>query len=130
MLQRKVKFPLEFDALDLVTDDYKSKLLPVSRRLKELEKDRTERRKVRKRTKTAAPAAAAAPATNDVEMGDATEPAAAEETVEEEGAIRAKEANELAKLIPEDVQKDVGSSATGLYDLVGKNGVSALPISA
>ena len=106
--------------MDLVTDEYKTKLLPVSRRLKELEKDRTERRKVRKRTKTTAPIAPAVPATNDVEMGDATEPAAAEETIEEEGAIRAKEAEELAKLIPEDVKHDVGSSATALYDLVGK----------
>ena len=38
-VQRKVKFPSEFDALDLVTDDLKTKLSPVSRKLKEYEKE-------------------------------------------------------------------------------------------
>jgi hypothetical protein len=44
--QRKVKFPAEYDALDLVTEDLKKQLEPVARRLKEIERDRAERRKV------------------------------------------------------------------------------------
>ncbi|THH05676.1 hypothetical protein EW145_g4618 [Phellinidium pouzarii] len=68
-IMRKVKFPLEFDALDLCTDELKQKLLPVNTRLKEIARDRCERAKVRKRTK---PAAAAGPSTiADVEMADA-----------------------------------------------------------
>lgn len=144
--QRKVKFPQEFDALDLATDELRAKLLPASRRLKEIEKERGERRKVRKRTKQAAPAApgpsssAVAPATTDVEMADAsTAPAVSTEggaavaatgdgkekavvlgEPEDEIELRKKEAAELAQLIDEDTKKDVGCSATGLYELVGE----------
>jgi len=140
-IMRKVKFPQEFDALDLATDELRAKLLPASRRLKELEKERGERRKVRKRTKQAAPATAAgpstaiAPATTDVEMMDAsTTQAVSTEGVapaegskdkevglaepEDEITLRKKETAELAQLIDEDVKRDVGCSATGLYDLV------------
>ncbi|KIM41807.1 hypothetical protein M413DRAFT_445024 [Hebeloma cylindrosporum] len=140
-IMRKVKFPQEFDALDLATDELRAKLLPASRRLKEIEKERGERRKVRKRTKQAAPAvpgpssSAVAGATADVEMADAsaapavsTEGGAAAATgngkdkalgePEDEVELRKKEAAELAQLIDEDTKKDVGCSATGLYELV------------
>lgn len=135
--KRKVKFPLEFDALDLATGELREKLIPASRKLKDIEKDRGERRKVRKRTKQAVPAAPApvvAP-TVDVEMadavavtasasatGDAAAPAAVTEAVpdfEDEVGARTREAEELKALIPEDIRNDVGCSATGLYDLVG-----------
>jgi len=139
-IMRKVKFPQEFDALDLATDELRAKLLPASRRLKEIEKERGERRKVRKRTKQAAPAAAGpssaiAPATTDVEMADAS-PAQAVSTEgvasaggskdkevglgepEDEITLRKKETAELAQLIDEEVKRDVGCSATGLYELV------------
>ncbi|KAJ7630053.1 hypothetical protein DFH06DRAFT_1056688 [Mycena polygramma] len=56
-IMRKVKFPTEYDAVDLCSDELKAKLLPVSRRLKAVEKEREERRKVRRRTKVAAPSA-------------------------------------------------------------------------
>jgi ubiquitin carboxyl-terminal hydrolase 14 len=125
-----VKFPLEFDALDLATDELKAKLLPASRKLKEMEKERTERRKVRKRTKTVPTAAIVAagnaatggtPATGDVEMADAA-PASTEVKggdLEAESVYREKEAKELAELVDPSVKSDVGCSATGLYDLVG-----------
>ncbi|KAF5376058.1 hypothetical protein D9615_007696 [Tricholomella constricta] len=138
-IMRKVKFPLEFDALDLATDDLKAKLLPASRKLKELEKERAERRKVRKRTKNAPPAAtsAAASATvasTDVEMGDATGIATVDAPtgeatlekgkqiagaeLEDESVYRTKEREELEALISEDVKHDTGASVSGLYDLV------------
>ncbi|KAJ3574855.1 hypothetical protein NP233_g1485 [Leucocoprinus birnbaumii] len=110
-IMRKVKFPTEFDALDLVTDNLKNKLIPASRKLKEVEKERGERRKVRKRTKAVAtstvtkntpapPAAEAAASTGgDVTMADA-------------GASTEEEEKDP------DVKKDIGASQTGLYDLV------------
>lgn len=134
--QRKVKFPLEFDALDLAADELKTKLLPVSRKLKEVEKERAERRKVRKRTKGAVPAASAstAVATTDVEMGDAAAVVAVEAPtneatlekgktlaggeLEEESVYRTRERQELEALISNDVKHDIGASISGLYDLV------------
>ena len=143
--QRKVKFPTEFDALDLATDELKTKLLPVSRRLKEIEKERAERRKVRKRTKTAPSSSSAitstttaTTATVDVEMGDASgvlpadasAPAGeveekgkpvAEGELEDESVYRTREVNELEALVSEDARRDVGCSVSGLYDLVGES---------
>lgn len=143
-VQRKVKFPTEFDALDLAADDLKEKLLPVSRRLKEVEKERAERRKVRKRTKNAPPSSAiastttATTATVDVDMGDASavmpvdasvpaggveekgKPVAGGE-LEDETVYRARELAELEALVSEDTRRDVGCSVTGLYDLVGES---------
>ncbi|KNZ75560.1 Ubiquitin carboxyl-terminal hydrolase 6 [Termitomyces sp. J132] len=135
-IMRKVKFPLEFDALDLATDDLREKLLPASRKLKEIEKERMERRKVRKRTKNALPSASSGPAatTIDVEMEDATavvpiggptSDAVVEQgktiaggELEDESVYRTKEKEELDPLISEDVKRDVGASISGLYDLV------------
>ncbi|KAF8900164.1 hypothetical protein CPB84DRAFT_1779499 [Gymnopilus junonius] len=141
-IMRRVKFPLEFDALDIVTEELKAKLLPASRKLKEFEKERAERRKVRKRTKqpggAAGPSSAPAPSGGDVEMTDgsnAPAPAVAAPTeagaetgeaakvtsapeFEDEPSYRKKESAELAELISEEVKKDVGCSATGLYELV------------
>lgn len=135
-----MKFPLEFDALDLVTDDLRAKLLPASRKLKDIEKERMERRKVRKRTKNAPPPTSSTPApvaTTDVEMGDATAVLAvggptsdaviekgkivAGGELEDESVYRAKEKEELESLISEDVRRDIGASISGLYDLVGSS---------
>lgn len=142
--QRKVKFPLELDVLDLCTDELRQKLLPVNVRLKEIERDRAERRKVRKRTKTVV-GSGVAQASGDVEMTEAAaagppspvllqapapagaEPPTADEkgkavagsALEPESEYRARELQELESLIPADVRNDVGCSATGLYELVG-----------
>ncbi|KAJ7699363.1 hypothetical protein B0H17DRAFT_1049578 [Mycena rosella] len=144
-IMRKVKFPTEYDAVDLCSDELKAKLLPVSRRLKAVEKEREERRKVRRRTKIAVPAPAstsAAPAAGaDVEMADAAAaPAvaaastsamevegegadkgkAAEEggALEDESAYRARELAELEALVDQGTKADVGCSVSGLYELV------------
>ncbi|KAI0076894.1 cysteine proteinase [Panus rudis PR-1116 ss-1] len=126
-IMRKVKFPLEFDALDIVTDDLKEKLLPVSRRLKEIEKDRAERRKVRKRTKTVAAGASssATPATpsetRDVEMSDATAAEVKKESnveLQNESVYREKELKELEALVHPDLKVDTGCSVSGLYELI------------
>jgi len=142
-VQRKVKFPTEFDALDIVTDELREKMQPVARKRTEIEKARDERRKVRKRTKAAAPAAqppnanagsaAEANAENsgggDVEMSEATasQPAAGEELHPEEW-YREREKTELEALVDPSIKADVGASQTGLYDLVGESNFSQVVI--
>jgi len=132
-IMRKVKFPTEFDALDIVTDELREKMQPVTRKRTEIEKARDERRKVRKRTKAVAPAAqppnadpgstTEANAENsgggDVEMSEAPapQPAASEELHPEEWC-REREKAELEALIDPSIKADLGASQTGLYDLV------------
>ncbi|THH14376.1 hypothetical protein EW146_g5944 [Bondarzewia mesenterica] len=116
-IMRQVKFPTELDALDLTTDDLRAKLTPVNRRLKEIEKERNERRKVRKRTKVVI--AAAKDKEGDVEMGDAPEAAKVEGgELKPEEVYRDGELKELEALIDPSIKEDVGSSLAGLYDLV------------
>jgi ubiquitin carboxyl-terminal hydrolase 14 len=133
-MQKKVKFPTEFDALDIVTDELREKMQPVTRKRTEIEKARDERRKVRKRTKVAVPAAqppgadagsvTEANAENsggaDVEMSEATapQPPAGEELHPEEW-YREREKTELETMIDPSIKADVGASQTGLYDLIG-----------
>ncbi|KAJ7858625.1 hypothetical protein B0H14DRAFT_2748222 [Mycena olivaceomarginata] len=137
-IMRKVKFPTEYDAVDLCSDGLKARLLPVSRRLK-VEKEREERRKVRRRTKIAAAAPAASASTSgsgsvDVEMADAAPSATAagegeggdkgkakEEAggaLEAESVYRARELAELEGLVDPGLKNDVGCSVSGLYELV------------
>lgn len=119
ILQRKVKFASEFDALEVVTDELKSKLTPVSSRLKSIEKERAERRKVRKRTKVAQEASSSsrtAEESTDVEMAPASDVPG---DLEEESVYRARELQELEGLADADLKNDYGCSMTGLYDLVG-----------
>ena len=108
----------------------------------DIEKERGERRKVRKRSKQAIadlglPSTSVVPSTTDVEMGDAsgiatttdaTAVVEGEDTskqtvpgeLEDEAVARKREAAELEALISPQVKADVGASATGLYELVGE----------
>ena len=127
-----------------MTPELKEKLLPASRKLKEFEKERAERRKVRKRTKAAQPAK---DKEGDVQMADAaastsistTEPTPAEGSadatkgkatagaeLEDESVYRVKEGKEIDALIHPDVKSDTGCSTTGQYELVGKCSVLLL----
>ncbi|KAG2130373.1 hypothetical protein DEU56DRAFT_815676 [Suillus clintonianus] len=118
-IMRKVKFASEFDALEVATDELKSKLTPVSSRLKAIEKERAERRKVRKRTKVAQEASSSsrpAEENTDVEMAPASSEVPGD--LEEESVYRARELEELEGLVDSDVKSDYGCSVTGLYDLV------------
>ena len=133
-MQRKVKFPNEFDTLDIVTDELRNKMQPVARKRIEIEKARDERRKVRKRTRAAVPA----PQTSSTNAGSATdgnaeisgggdvemtEPVAEQSTagdeLQPEEWYREREKTELEALIDPSIKADVGASQTGLYDLVG-----------
>ena len=117
--QRKVKFANEFDAVDIVTPELKDKLIPVSRRLKEIEKERFERRKVRKRTKNA-PQASAPAGESSMNVDEPAAPPTAGE-LEDESVYRTRELNELEALVDPELKADFGSSLTGLYDLVGES---------
>ena len=137
-MQRKVKFPNEFDALDIMTDELRKKMQPVSRKRIEIEKARDERQKVRKRTRAAVPATQAArpPGSNagsgteanavaasssDVEMSEpAVEQPAAGDELHQEEWYREHEKTELEALIDPSIKADIGASQTGLYDLVGE----------
>ncbi|EKM76662.1 hypothetical protein AGABI1DRAFT_44583 [Agaricus bisporus var. burnettii JB137-S8] len=136
-IMRKVKFPTELDAVDFATEELQAKILPASRKLKEVEKERFERRKIRKRTKNVTTSKAATSSTveatttapgpdGDVAMGDAG-PSSAEQDkgkatvegeLEDESVYRGREEKELAELADPDLKKDIGASQTGLYDLV------------
>ena len=139
-IMRRVKFPEEFDALDIVTDELKEKLLPVSRKLKEIEKERSERRKVRRRTKVAKEEKEKEKKEQDVEMADATgegsgvviESIPAEDVaggeLQDEFVYREQEEKVLQDLVHPSIKADTGSSVSGLYDLVGEypsDGLSA-----
>ncbi|KAE9403389.1 cysteine proteinase [Gymnopus androsaceus JB14] len=131
-IMRKVKFPTTYDAVDLTSPELKEKLIPASRRLQEIEKERAERRKVRKRTKNASATPAAGMSSSAAEPVDA--PAAAESStgpsaegeseplkggaLEDEDIYREREKKELEALVHPDLRADVGASTTGLYELV------------
>lgn len=130
-----MKFPNEFDTLDILTDELRNKMQPVARKRIEIEKARDERRKVRKRTRAAVPAAQP-PGTNDgsaiganaetsgggdVEMTEpAVEQSTAVDELQPEEWYREREKTELEALIDPSIKADVGASQTGLYDLVGE----------
>jgi len=131
-IMRKVKFPNEFDALEIVTDELRKKMQPVARKHIEIEKARDERRKVRKRTRNAVPAAqpsssdaesgteanAVAEGSGDVEMSEpAVEQSAAGAELQPEEWYREREKTELEALIDPSIKADIGASLTGLYDL-------------
>jgi len=130
-IMRKVKFPTELEALDLVTDELKARLVPVNSRLQEISKDRADRRMQRKRTKAKkAHDAAAAQATATVATATpvpdaAVEPVEAEVTttsagvdLEDEIVYRRREGAELLALVDKDSQADIGCNVSGVYDLV------------
>ena len=90
----------------------------------EIEKDRMERRKVRKRVKNkASTSQTAAPpdstSTAEEAVMDIDKKPEEGGDIENESVYRKKELEELEGLISPDVKADVGASPTGLYELVG-----------
>ncbi|TIC12007.1 cysteine proteinase [Wallemia mellicola] len=121
---RKVKFPMEYDASELVSDDLKAKINPVNKKLYSINKDREERRRLRKRIKTRNDLEEKAnnSKNNDEmlidEIKDEQNKIGDAELLSEE-VYQAKEKKELDELVDEDLKNDIGSSKSGLYDLVG-----------
>ena len=122
-MQRKVKFPFEFDVLSegMLTEDLKLKMAPVNARLKEIERERLERMKVRRKTRKNVSVE-----DTDVRMGDAgsslqseAPKPSVEDDLPDEKLTRAKEKEELEALVHTDLKADVGANVTGVYELVG-----------
>ncbi|KZT50946.1 cysteine proteinase [Calocera cornea HHB12733] len=99
-IMRKVKFPFDFDATELATPELAKRLNPVQGRIREIEKERDERRKVRRKTK------------------DSADGSVKKEETEKEHELRKTEKEELEKLVDADLKTDIGASLTGLYELV------------
>lgn len=86
----------------------------------EIEKDRLERRKVRKRMKNTVSTSHSAPPSNSTSAAPDVEKKPEEGgNLEDESVYRRKELEELEGLISPEVKKDIGSSPTGLYELIG-----------
>lgn len=90
----------------------------------EIEKDRLERLKVRKRTKNKASTSQAAALLESTSIAEGAEMDIDKKPeeggdLEEESVYRKKELEELEGLISPDVKADTGASPTGLYELVG-----------
>ncbi|KAH9922256.1 cysteine proteinase [Fomitopsis serialis] len=104
-IMRRVKFPTDFDVLDLVTDELKAKMLPLVTRFREIEGERSERRNIRKKT-------ALRVAREQKALASGSAPA------EDESVYREREKTQLEALVNPDLQADVGCSLTGQYELV------------
>ncbi|KAH7103506.1 cysteine proteinase [Auriculariales sp. MPI-PUGE-AT-0066] len=139
-IMRRVKFPLELDAAEWCSEDLRAKMRVASDKSKEIERERRERDKVRKRTKstlgsgepgadgdvqmaeasTSAGDTAPLPARDaaDTSAAPAAAPAAGGD-LRPEAEYRTKEREELEKLVHADLKSDIGASQTGLYELAG-----------
>ncbi|GAA5864767.1 hypothetical protein JCM1840_004892 [Sporobolomyces johnsonii] len=126
-IMRKVKFPFDLDAIDLVSDELKKKILPVNERLKDIEKERRERAKARRKSKKQqadAAAAAAASSTSSTPAPadpaeDPAEPMLVDGELPDEHATRQTELATLLSLVHPDLEADQGANVSGLYELVG-----------
>lgn len=134
-IMRKVKFPLDLDVLDLLTDDLQAKVKPINLAVKNVDKARTERAKLRKRTKKlredvekaeraakAKPNGAAMDTEGDEErVTDLATTTAENDKLEDEETIREKERKEINALITENGLTEVGTNASALYELCGES---------
>lgn len=105
----------------MLTEDLRLKMAPVNARLKEIERERLERMKVRRKTRKNVSVE-----DTDVRMGDASSSLqseapkpSVEDDLPDEKATRAKEKEELEALVHTDLKADVGANVTGVYELVG-----------
>lgn len=130
--------------MDIVTDDLKRKLANANGKVKEIERERTERRKVHMTTKvqgalapgsssSAVPSGSAVanvtggPPSEDVAMADAQEagkgkekaPELAAGELEDETILRERESKEFEASIDPELRADTGASVTGLFELCG-----------
>ncbi|KAG8702714.1 deubiquitinating enzyme [Ceratobasidium sp. 395] len=121
-IMRKVKFPFELDALDLLTDELRTKLQPATRKLREVEGERLERRRARRKLKTTPATATSTQASTSTpaatEGGDAMavdEPRPGD--IEDEATARAREKAALDEVIDPEVKADTGAAVHALFDL-------------
>ncbi|WFD41961.1 ubiquitinyl hydrolase 1 [Malassezia psittaci] len=114
-IMRKVKFPMELDASVFASDELKSRVSPLSQKIKLVAKEREERAKVRRRVK-ALGHSQAAPSDSQDDKQETTQQGAAISD-DEERSLRQKEREDLASSIDPDLKLDAGCNPSGLYDL-------------
>lgn len=139
-IQHAVDFPPEFNALDLVTDELRTKLASINRRLNEIKTERS--RRFEERTRTKGFGKLAARFTESI--GQAIQQAFAsgsgfagiyesdglqaikeeQEADAEEIRYRDEEKLLLEGLVDQELKNNVGCSESGLYDLVGASFIS------
>ncbi|KAI5481140.1 ubiquitin carboxyl-terminal hydrolase 14 [Pseudohyphozyma bogoriensis] len=124
-IMRKVKFPFDLDMYDLLSDDLKKKVQGVNEKLKEVDKDRRERTKVRRRAKVQADPAAAGSSSDAMAVDGAADPpeVEAQDPVTTSGELvdepskRMEEVAMLKSLVHPELEADVGANVSGLYEL-------------
>ncbi|GAA5878193.1 hypothetical protein JCM16303_002879 [Sporobolomyces ruberrimus] len=124
-IMRKVKFPFDLDTFELLSDDLKEKVRPVNEKLKEVEKERRERAKTRRKIKTKVVESAPIPAA-PVQENPTDDPPEAmlvdspnDGELPDEGTKRQEELATLLSLVDPDIAQDTGANVSGLYELVG-----------
>ncbi|KAB5595074.1 Ubiquitin carboxyl-terminal hydrolase [Ceratobasidium theobromae] len=122
-IMRKVKFPFEFDALELLTDELRAKLQPATRKLREIEGDRLERRRARRKLKNSNTQAAGGPVAAEGASGVNAEPEAmaVDEQhpgdIEDEATAREREKAAMDEVIDPEIRADTGAAVHALFDL-------------
>lgn len=100
-IMRKVKYPLQLDVTDIMTEELREKVLPINTAVKNILKVRDDRAKIAKRS-----------------LGKKK---AVDEDEKTEDQIRAEEHDEVEKLVKESgVEADIGSNPTAMYELCGE----------
>ncbi|GAA5844735.1 hypothetical protein JCM3766R1_005261 [Sporobolomyces carnicolor] len=123
-IMRKVKFPFDLDTFDLLSDDLKEKVRPVNEKLKEVEKERRERAKTRRKIKNKAVENPLPPApVQNNPTDDPPEPMLVDSSVDgelpDENSKRQEELATLMSLVHPELEQDKGANVSGLYELVG-----------
>lgn len=107
----------------------KRKLADCNGKIKEIERERAERRKIRKKTKASSssgPTASSATSTAQGNSSTVSGKASVTHTtsvpvgeLEDENVIREKEKKALEAIIHSELKADIGASVTGLFELCG-----------
>lgn len=130
-IMRKVRFPLELDTFDLMTTQLQKQTRPAADKVREVEKARDDRRKVRSRAKERKAQRdlelrtwnEAVDGPPPVEQAEPEKVAGAAEgdllSPEEERSLRAKERQEVLASVDPTLAADTGSNPTGIYELIG-----------
>ncbi|KAJ9101626.1 hypothetical protein QFC20_005155 [Naganishia adeliensis] len=118
-IMRRVEFPFELDVFDLLSDELKQKVGPIRDAVRESQKAREDRAKIRRRTHKG-PKTPAAPgsANGDAESGSVTPMEV--DKVEDEATIRKREAEKVQELVKQTVgegETQPGTNWSGLYEL-------------
>lgn len=127
-LVTQVKFPFEMDVSDILTPELQKKIRPANDRFKEIQKARHERAVIRKKSRRAADeqvksststTTGSVAASTSTEMDVDPNAPVTETTAAVEPSIRVKEKQELEGLLDPSLKADIGSNATGMYELIG-----------